>query len=211
MKKLLLTAAAVAMPLGAIAATTGVAGAAAPKVDVTHASIDCTGVTGTVKFAPALTLGGTSPENSNIKLALSGCTVSGVAGVTVTAGKGAGVLHSATNSAVALLGPNAVTGSVNIKWTSSSKLSSKMSTVTVTVVTGGTPSDGYASLAVLSGDASVSGDFAGSDSGATSTLYTETTQTTAALGTAAAGSKGLKSVTLGTDGTHTTPNSLHLG
>jgi hypothetical protein len=211
MKKLLLTAAAVAMPLGAIAATTGVAGAGPSKVDVSHASIDCTGVTGTVKFAPALTLAGGKPENSNVKLSLSGCTVSGVAGVTVSAGKGAGVLHSASNNAVTLLGPNTVTGSVKIKWTSSSKLSSKDSTVSVTVVTGGTPSDGYASLAVVSGNASVAGDFAGSDSGATSTLYTETTQTVSTLTTESGSKQGIKSVTLGTDGTHTTPNSLHLG
>ena len=210
MKKLLLTAAAVAMPLGAIAGTASVAGAAAPKTDATHASIDCTGVTGTVKFAPALTLTGGKPENSNIKLSLSGCTVTGAAGVAISAGSGAGVLHSASNSATSLLGANTVTGSVKIKWTSNVKLTNKDSTVTVTVVTGGTPTDGYASLAVISGDASVSGDFAGTDSGATSTLYTETTQSVASLTTAALG-KGVKSVTLGTDGMHTTPNSLHLG
>ncbi len=211
MKKLLLTAAAVAMPLGAIAGTASVAGAGAPKVDVTHATVDCTGVTGSAKFAPSLTLTGTSPEKTSIKLALSGCTVSGVPGVTISAGSGSGTLHSATNSAAALLGPTAVTGSVKIKWTSNVKLTNKDSTVTITVITGGTPSDNYASLAVLSGDSSVAGDFAGSDLGATSTMYTETMQDVTTLATEAASRPGLKSITLGTDGTHTTPNSLHLG
>ena len=211
MKKLLLAAAAVAMPVGLVASTAGIAGAGGPAVDVSHNTITCTSVTGTAKFAPALVLGGASPENTNVKIALGGCTTD-AAGVTISAGKGAGVLHSATNNATALLGPTAVTGQINVKWTSNVELASKMSTVTVTVVTGGVPGDGYASLAVTAGNASVAGDFAGSDSGATSTLYSETTQTISTLTTEATPpAKGIKSVTLGTDGTHTTPNSLHLG
>jgi len=210
MKKLLMIAAAVAMPAGMIAATAGVAGAVAPpKVDVSANTITCTVVTGTAKFAPALTLGGVKPGSTNVKLALSGCTTD-AAGVTISAGKGAGVLHSATNDALSLLGPAAVTGQVNIKWTSTTKLASKMSTVTVTVVTGGV-SGSYASLSVNAGDASVTGDFAGSDAGATSTLYAESTQDIPTITAAAQSKHGLKSITLGTDGTHVTGNSLHLG
>lgn len=211
MKKLLMVAAAAAMPVGLIASA-GAASAKGAAVDVTHATISCTSVTGAAKFAPSLILGGSNPENTNVKLALSGCTVSGVAGVTISAGKGAGVLHSATNNATALLGPTPISGHVNVKWSSNVKLTSKMSTVTVTVVTGGVPGDGYASLAITSGNASVSGDFAGTDSGATSTMYAETMQTIGTLTSEATPpAKGIKSVTLGTDGTHTTPNSLHLG
>ena len=210
MKKLMLAAASVALPVGLIASTASMASAASPATDVTHASITCTTVTGAAKFAPALTGAGGSPENTSIKLVIGGCTVSGAPGVTVSAGKGTGVLHSASNSALALLGPVAVTGQVNVKWTSNVKLTSKMSSVNVTVVTGGT-SGSYASLAVTTGHASVTGDFAGSDSGTTSTLYTETKQTVSALTTAASSAKGLKAITLGTDGTHLQPNSLHLG
>jgi hypothetical protein len=210
-KKLLLTAAAVAMPIGLVCASAG-AQAAAPKIDVSHATISCTTVTGSAKFSPALNLTGGNPENTSVKLAVGGCTVSGVSGVVVASGKGSGVLHSASNLATNLLGPTAVTGSVGIKWkTSTGKLTFSSSTVTVSVITGGTPSDGYASLAITAGNASVSNDFAGTDAGATSTMYAETTQTVSQLGTAASGKKGLKSITLGTDATHTTPNSLHLG
>lgn len=215
MKKLLLTAAAVAMPVGLVAATGGIASAGAPKTDVTNASISCTGVSGTLKFAPALTLAGGQPENTNVKLALSGCTVSGVAGVTVSAGKGAGVLHSANNSAAGLLGSTAVTGHVNIKWTSNVKLTSKESTVTVTYFTGGTDNtDGYATLDILAGNASVSGDFSGGDAGSHTTLHAETGQTVAALTATltAPKSKGIKSVTMvsGNPG-QVTPSSLNLG
>jgi hypothetical protein len=211
-KKLLLTAAAVAMPIGLVCASGGAAQAAAPKVNVSNATISCTAVTGSAKFSPALNLTGGNPENTSVKLAVSGCTVSGVSGVVIASGKGSGVLHSASNLATNLLGPTAVTGSVGIKWkTSTGKLSFPTSTVTVSVVTGGTPSDGYASLAITAGNATVSNDFAGTDGGASSTMYAETTQTVSQLTTAATGKKGLKSITLGTDGTHTTPNSLHLG
>ncbi len=214
MKKLLLTAAAVAMPVGLVAATGGVASAAAPKTDVTNASISCTTVSGTLKFAPALTLAGGQPENSGVKLSVSGCTVSGAPGVTVSAGKGAGVLHSADNNAGGLLGSTAVTGQVNIKWTSNVKLTSKTSTVTVSFFTGGTSTDGFATLDILAGKASVSGDFSGGDAGANTTLHAETGQSVADLTTtlAAPKSKGIKSVTMvsGNPG-QPTPSSLNLG
>jgi hypothetical protein len=168
-KKLLLTAAAVAMPIGLVCASGGAAQAAAPKVNVSNATISCTAVTGSAKFSPAVNLTGGNPENTSVKLAVTGCTVSGVSGVTIASGKGSGVLHSASNLATNLLGPTAVTGSVGIK------------------LTGGTPSDGYASLAITAGNASVSNDFAGTDSGATSTMYAETTQTVGQLTTAATG------------------------
>jgi len=209
MKKLLLTAAAVAMPLGLVAGTAGIAGAGGPKTDVTHATITCTTVTGGLKFAPALTSAGGSPLNTSVKLALSGCTVSGVAGVTVSKGGGAGVLHSANNSATALTGTTTVTGQITVKWASNVKLTSKSSTLTVTATTGGV-SGSYAFISVGAGQATVSGDFAGTDSGASPALYAESTQTVSTLGGELAG-KGIKGLTIGTDGTHLVGNSLHLG
>ena len=71
MKKIMLAAAAVAMPIGIMAATTGIAGAGAPKTDVGTATITCSTVTGGLKFAPALTAAGSQPENTNVKLAVS--------------------------------------------------------------------------------------------------------------------------------------------
>jgi hypothetical protein len=214
MKKLLVAAAVVAMPVGLIAATGGIASAKGTMVDVTNASITCTNVSGQLKFAPALTTAGGKPENTNVKLAVSGCTVSGAAvPVTVSAGKGAGVLHSASNGAAGLLGATAVTGQVNIKWASSPKLTSKMSTVTVTFFTGGTSTDNHATLDIAAGHASVSGDFTGGDAGANTTLHAETGQTVAQLTTdITPPAKGIKSVTIvsGNPG-QPTPSSLHLG
>ena len=212
MRKLLLGAAAVALPVGILASSAGIAGASkAPPVDLSHASVTCTTVTGAAKFGPGITSSGTSPENVNIKLALSGCTASGVSGVTVMSGKGAGILHLASNNATTLFGTNPVLGGhINIKWATSPKPVFKMSTVTVTMITGAV-SGNYGSFAVAAGQASVANDFAGSDNGASSSLYVETTQTTTALAASLTASKGLKVVNFGTDGTHLKGNSITLG
>jgi hypothetical protein len=54
-RKLILTAAAVAMPVGMVAATGSVAYAVKPPpVDVSNASVNCTNISGQTKFAPAL-------------------------------------------------------------------------------------------------------------------------------------------------------------
>lgn len=198
-----------------IISTAGIAGAGAHKVDVTDATIACATVTGSAKFTPALTeFGNGHSESVSVKLDIGDCTVSGTATpVIVTSGKGAGVLLGTNTAALTLWVPNELTGQVKIRWDSTSKLTTKVSTVTVTVYTGGLTDDGYASLAVDSGNASVSGGFSGGDSGAASNLYAETTQSIATLVAEAntPPAKGIKSITLGTDASHTTPNSLNLG
>ncbi len=212
MKKLMMVAAAIALPAGIVAGSAGTAAAVKPPMtDVHNASITCGSVTGAAKFAPHLTTTGTKGENTNVKLVIGDCTVSNAPNpVTVVSGKGAGVLHSASNNVANLLGPVAVSGQINVKWKSTGKLTFKESSVNVTVVTGGT-SGNYASFAITAGDASVSGDFAGTDSGASSTFYAETTQTISQLTTAAGGPHGLKMVNFGTDATHLQGNSLSLG
>jgi len=222
-RKYLMLGAAAAMPLGFIAATSGIAGASGPTYNVATDHITCTTVTGSAKFSPALQLGGSSPETTSIKLALSGCTISGPVGtpdITAITGKGAGTLNSATNNALALEGTNAVTGSITIKWKAvGAKLLSATSTVSPSSLTGGAQSDGYASFALNSGSASVSGDFAGTNSGATSNLYVETVQTTAALTTEITPgpppkdkpAKGIKTIGLtGGNPGETTPTQLTL-
>ncbi len=120
------------------------------------------------------------------------------------------MFRSAGNSALALIGPVAVAGQVTVKWTPNVQLTSKTSSVNVTVVTGGA-SGSCASLAATAGHAWVPGDFAGSGSGATSSPSSETTQAVTSLTTTATGAKRLKAINVGTDGTHLLPNQLLLG
>lgn len=211
MKKSLLKMAAIAIPTGVAASTFGVAGAAT-RTDVTNATISCGKVVGLAKFAPRIVLGGTSPENVLIKLDVRKCSVSGVAGVTVRAGKAIGVLHYATNDASMLTGTAPVlTGNINIKWKSTSKLTFKESSVAVKAITGGT--DGtHAFLSITAGNAAVAGDFSGTDAGASSSLYAETTETVSKLtNEATPPSKGIREIDFGSGMTHLTGNSLDLG
>ena len=78
MKKLLIAAAVVAMPLGtvAVAAATN-AGAAVPVIQA-DGSIHCTTLGGAVSFLPAEhTVGTVNSETTSITATLKGCTVSG--------------------------------------------------------------------------------------------------------------------------------------
>jgi hypothetical protein len=223
-RKFLMIGAATAMPLGFLAATGGIAGAKTLPIDVSTDHVTCTAVTGSAKFSPALQGSGPfSAETTSIKLSLAGCTISGpvaTTGITVT-GKGGGTLHSATNSALALAGTNAVTGSITISWKAvGGKISAKSSVVTPSSLSGAPQGDGFASFSLDPGSAAVSGDFAGADSGAASNLYVETVQTTTGLaaelapgGTPAKPkpSKGIKAIGLtGGNPGETTPTQLTL-
>ena len=78
MKKLLIAAAVVAMPLGtvAVAAATN-AGAAVPVIQA-DGSIHCTTLGGAVSFSPAdHTVGTVNSESTSVSATLKGCTVTG--------------------------------------------------------------------------------------------------------------------------------------
>lgn len=176
-KHLAVGAAAILLPMGVVAASASVAGAkktppAAP-VDVSHASVSCSTVTGKVTFSPKLTGTGGHPLASTISLKLSGCSVSGatVSGLT---GQVVGTINSADNGILSLAAPNAaVTGSLAVTWKAgkSTPITSSTSTVHVTVINGGatdgTNADSHVIFTITT-RASVTGDFQGSDSGATS-------------------------------------------
>src|SRR5665213_2198827 len=98
-RKLMMVAAAAAMPLGVIAATGGIATAKALPTDASHDTVTCTGISGSVKFKPALTTSG-SPSSSgttSIKGALTGCTTNG--GFSIVSNKVKGVLTSTSTHA----------------------------------------------------------------------------------------------------------------
>ena len=185
-KHLAVGAAAILLPMGVVAASASVAGAkkttpAAP-VDVSHATVSCSSVTGNVKFSPKVTGTGGHPLASTISLKLAGCSVSGatVSGLT---GKVVGTINSADNGILSLAAPNAaVTGSLGVTWKAgkSTPITSPTSTVNVTVINGGATdgiaADSHVTFTITSGS-SVTGDFQGSDSGATSTFSATSSDT----------------------------------
>jgi hypothetical protein len=189
MKKLILAAAAVAMPVGMISATGGVAfaGHGIAKVDVSQDSISCTLGAAQANLAPKITTTSKPKVNSTIAVSLTDCTVSGpdaaaFSGVTVT-GAGTGVLHASTAGVTGMPATVTTKGKISIQWsTGTVHLKAPQSKLVIGSVTVGAAGDGNASVSI--GSTSVKGDFGGSDLGATSGLNAETTQSLSDLATA---------------------------
>ena len=197
-RKLLIVPAATAVPLGMAAAVGSSAGAGAPKVNATDATVTCTGISGSAKFSPAITSdesAGTS--KTTIKATLTGCTTND--GVTVTKASASGVLTSTRtageNGCTALAGSSDDTGTLTTKWTTTPKLSSGSSAIKVNSVSGSVGSDGNATFSIPGSvpNGTPSGSFQGTNGGASDATSAQTTTSAASILTTCDGKKGLKS------------------
>lgn len=201
-RKLLLVAAATAMPLGLIAATAGSSGAkAAPKVNATNATVSCTGISGTASFKPAVTASETAGSGkTEIKATLTGCTTSD--GVTITKATASGTLTTTRttgeNGCLALAGGSSATGPLTTKWTTSPKLTSGSSVIQVKSIAGSVGSDGNATFSIPGNVANgaASGSFQGTNGGATDKTSAQTTTTAASILTTCEGKKGLSKISI---------------
>jgi hypothetical protein len=197
-RKLLLIAAATAMPLGVVAAVGTSSGAAAPKVNATDATVTCTGISGSVKFSPAITADETAGTTKTaIKATLTGCTTND--GVTVTKAAASGTLTdtrtAGENGCSALAGSSADAGKLTTKWTTTPKLSSGSSVIQVNSVNGSIGSDGNATFSIPGStpNGTPSGSFQGTNGGASDATSAQTTTSAASILTTCEGKKGLKS------------------
>ncbi len=201
-RKVLLVAAAAALPVSMVAATGTIAGAKAPTVNATNNTATCTGLKGTAKFKPAIseneTVGAT--EVTTIAAKLTGCT-SNATGLTVKGGSVKGSFSdtiTSANGCASLLGSNTEAGTLTTKWTTTPKLSSGSSVVTVHSVQGGVAPDGTNAEFQIPGTVadSATGSFSGTDSGASGTTAAQSKQTVTALGKSCAGKSGIKGISL---------------
>jgi len=213
-RKMLVIAAAVAMPVSVIAATAGTASAGGPTVNASNYTVTCTGITAKASFSPALTNAGSasSPEVTKIKGSASSCTVTPTVGgtpVTITGAKVSGTITNptSTHTCGGLATASTETGALTVKWKSTPKLSASSSVASPTSVMGAVGGDGHATFGIsFSG---VTGDFAGTDAGASSTNDAETTTTVTSILTTCA--KGLKSINITADTNAGAGPALHLG
>ena len=214
-RKMLVIAAAVAMPVSVVAVTVTSATAATPKVDATNYTVSCTGIAATASFKPALTTAGvTTPtlETTKISGKATGCTATPTAGGTAVAITGATITGTLTNSSSnltcgGLATPTTEAGSLTVKWKSNPKLTATSSVATPTSVAGGIGADGHATFGIsFSG---VTGPFQGTDSGASSTNDAETTTTIAQILNTC--NKGLKSIKIQPDANNPSNPAIHLG
>jgi hypothetical protein len=200
-RKLLLVAAATAMPIGLVATSGGMASAAkAPPVNATTATVTCTGITGSAKFSPAVTTNETAGNSTvSIKASLTGCTTSD--GVKVTGAKVSGALTTprtaGENGCVALAGNTSDKGTLTTKWKTTPKLVTPSSAIAVTSIAGSVGSNGHATFKIpgTTPNGTASGSFQGSNHGAGDTTTAQSTATAAAILTTCEGKTGLKSFT----------------
>jgi hypothetical protein len=202
-RKMLILAAAVAIPVSVVGATAGTASAkGTPPVNATNYTASCTGIKATASFSPALTTnGGTaSNEATKIKGTATNCTATPTSGgtpVTITNAKISGTINDATSTHTCsgLASPTTETGSLKITWKTSPKLTSSVAVVNPTTVTGGIGADGHATFSLSFGPAT-SGPFQGTDNGTSSSTNAETTTTISSILTTCGGKSGLKKISI---------------
>jgi hypothetical protein len=201
-RKLLLVAAATAMPLGFIAATAGTSAAKAPaKVNATTATVICTGISGTASFKPSVTTNESAGTGkTSIKATLTGCTTND--GVTVTKASVKGTLTTTRtageNGCIALAGGSAAAGPLTTKWSTTPKLSSGASVINVTSIAGSIGGDGNATFSIPGNtpNGAPSGSFQGTNAGASDTTTAQTTTSAASILATCESAKGLKSISI---------------
>jgi hypothetical protein len=177
--------------------TSAAAAATTTTAAVAIGAITCTGITGALTFSPPLTTKGAAAESTAINLKASGCTTAGSTGPAVTAGTGSATISSATSSCTGLLTPRALT--INITWSPSTIRPSVLTFSGYSAAMNSAGDEGF-TLPTSGGTAKVTGSFAGSDLGATSTAQTFSNQTGTQLLASCGSSAGLASlqVTSGT-------------
>jgi hypothetical protein len=171
----------------AVAITTSSVNAASPPpIDASNDHITCTTLYGSNKMVPALDLVGGQPMTSTISAKLDGCVDTDNASVKIAASSMKGTINFANNFITALAGIQPVTGNLTISWKTASgaaKLTNATTTINFTQLNGtslpvgGNFTDTYATLQVGNNAAhgptaapTVTGAFAGTDGGATTTL-----------------------------------------
>ncbi|MGO8871719.1 MAG: hypothetical protein ACLQPH_10035 [Acidimicrobiales bacterium] len=203
-RRMLVVAAVIAMPVSVIAATGGIAGAVA-KVNGKPDTIICTKISGTATFKTPMHLS-MSPftEVTTIKTTLSGCTTAGPNPVTVVSGAVSGTLtNTAATGCVGLLAGSTDVGKLTTKWkTSGAMLAAPASTtIKVNSVAGGTNTVGantYGTFGIPGSTANGApgGPFQGSDVGAGDSTHAATVLTQPGIIAACNSAGGLKSLKL---------------
>jgi len=221
-RKLLLIAAAVAMPVGIIAASAGTASAKGVTTDAVGApaTASCTTSGGTLTFKTPLGLAGGSyvfpTKNKGNQITVAGvtfsCTSSAVSGTfsgtlsgkikTTNPSDTAAQEYSCTAlSGVSPAAGGTLAGTLKIKYTAPAgqKFSEKDSSIAVTSILGGVNGSGDGTFTIPGnpGTGSISGAFPGSDAGASSTSTDATAASEATLATDCQTAPGLGTIALG--------------
>ncbi len=205
-RKLLVVAAAIAMPVSIVAVSGGIAGANTSGVAAKD-SIVCHDITGTIHFNRDLNNTGYTSGTivTTVSATLSDCKASGPYAVTVTKGTTTGTLTSAAGThskpigkCTGLLGSASETGSLSTAWTANHSIPA--SVIHVKSDLGATHS-GHGSFKIpgsVANSPSPTGSFGGTaETGSADTTLAQTTKTLTQINSAC--SSGVASLALQTD------------
>jgi hypothetical protein len=195
LRKFVLTASALALPLTLVAVLNVGAGVASAKGAPINqpGTVSCSEISGTITFNPPLTLTGSSTENAKVDITVKKCSVSGG---TVKPKKGVvdEPLATGTNNCASL--ENSMAETLTIDWAPASKINP--TTASFSGYTTGTNSkqdEGFI-LPNSGGTGSAVGSYAQA-SGVTAAAYTNETETQLTAACSGAGISSLK-ITSGT-------------
>jgi hypothetical protein len=204
-RKLLMVAAAIALPVSVVAVSGEIAGASNGHAgSASTDTITCTKITGTVSFSPKLTLKGytSGSTTTTVKATVSGCRVKGTFADKVTSGtmtgtiKGsAGTATSPSGTCAGLTRSNSVTGALSARWKATPGVPS--SVLTLKSITGAIKSNHGTFTIPGSIKGSAAGPFEGTNRGASDKTVAQTTETATQLATACA--TGISSLAIGTE------------
>jgi hypothetical protein len=178
LRKLVVTASALVLPLTLVAVLNVSAGVASAKGSPINqpGTVKCTKVTGTISFSPPLTLTGNSTENASVDITVKGCTVSGG---TVKPKKGVvkEPLATGTNNCSSL--QNSMAETLTITWSPASKINPTTASFSGYAVASNSQNDEGFSLPNSGGTGSAVGSYAEA-SGVTAQAFSNESSSTLA-------------------------------
>jgi hypothetical protein len=177
--------------------------AAAPKIDVSNATITCDTVVGTLSLKPAFLVGGTETAGTmTLKGTLDACTVTGApAPVTILKSSFSGKLIASSNDCVAVFEGATTTGTITIKWKAdgTTPIQQTSTVVSIASLTGQvftSPWEAFYGQLTLN-PSGETGAFTGGDNGAGATITGVSSQEVNSLLNGCDTPKGLKLINIG--------------
>jgi hypothetical protein len=186
LRKVLVVAAAIAMPISIVAVSGGMAGASNPHTAAAD-TVSCKTLAGSLTFSPKIDAAGykSGQISTKVTATLTGCTVKGSTAITITKGTvtgtlkgGTGTSSKPTGTCTGLSGNGTETGTLTTKWTASKGGPVPNSLLGVKSDVGGHVGSGSSEHGTFtipgSTKSTASGSFVGTDKGAKDKSVAET-------------------------------------
>jgi hypothetical protein len=193
LRKLVMGAAAIALPLGVMSTVVGT-GAAFAAAKAQPGTLVCASITGTVTFNPPLTVTAQTVITTT-KTTLKNCTPTG-GGLKPKSGVSTSSTSTANENCASLETGSTTPFTLKTKWAPATKIKPTFSTVSgISPATDGSGNAGF-QLPNTGGTTSGTGSYLGSDGGKSGSAQAFTSKTAAQIGATCTGATGLATLTI---------------